>query len=83
MTRKVEHTPPRPDCMNCIYFVASAELDTLGECRRYAPRPRVAEIANERQQEAWWPIVTQGEWCGEFHVSLRAYKKEADGQENN
>lgn len=75
---------PRRDCTNCIYFVATdEELDTVGECRRYAPRPRVAELSNARQQESWWPIVMQGEWCGEFQMSPHAYKKEPNVQENN
>lgn len=83
MTLDVEHTPPHRDCMNCTYFVASPELDIEGECRRYAPRPRVDALERDSQQDAWWPIVMQGEWCGEFHPAPRAYKKESDAKENN
>jgi hypothetical protein len=49
-------------CCACLYFEPHEFIDTTrkGECRRHAP----SAIAGARQ--AWWPDVSEDDWCGEF-----------------
>jgi len=46
-------------CAHCAWW---AELggDGIGQCRRYAPRPRTST------DQVVWPITEQYEYCGEF-----------------
>lgn len=56
-------------CENCRYF--SPESNGGGECRRHAPAPSAVRHQSRRDDdtvsiEGWWPIVSEGDWCGEF-----------------
>lgn len=45
-------------CANCAYW---ADLgDGIGQCRRYAPRPRSIT------DTVVWPITEEHDYCGEF-----------------
>ena len=45
-------------CANCAYW---ADLgDGIGQCRRYAPRPRTST------DQVVWPITEEHDYCGEF-----------------
>jgi len=45
-------------CGQCRFYIEKKE--TLGECRRYAPRPNV--------QNKNWCQVSIDHWCGEFEA---------------
>ena len=44
-------------CENCRYYLQSSN-----ECRRNAPQPSVSRHI----YSAWWPVVADGDWCGEW-----------------
>ena len=48
-------------CGNCTYFDPDPNEDSVGACRRYAPRPAAVDLP--------WPTVVDSDWCGEFAES--------------
>ena len=50
-------------CLNCKHAMFVSYGDSMGECRRHAPRP------TESGGEAFWPFVHAGDWCGEWKGS--------------
>ena len=57
-------------CEFCLYWDKFHEGDggeALGECRRYAPRPKItSEPEIEGKENVEWPITRENEFCGEF-----------------
>jgi len=49
---------PDEKCGQCRFYIEKQE--TIGECRRYAPRPNVLKIN--------WCKVGVDHWCGEFEL---------------
>jgi len=43
-------------CKNCRYHLQSSN-----ECRRNAPQP-----SYEKDRSAFWPVVANDDWCGEW-----------------
>ena len=72
------------DCKSCRWFEAApdyygdddmtdelaAEKQEYGFCRRHAPSPRQFDPA--KNLEYSWPLVWQGEWCGEWQPRKEA-----------
>lgn len=54
-------------CIDCAFFKAIDDGDT-GECRRYAPNPKVTRSDNQHYP-AYWPNVLFDDWCGELQVT--------------
>jgi len=52
----------RPNCCAACKSYRPEEDIEAGECRRYAPRPRV-----DGSNTAFWPNVLPTDWCSEFH----------------
>ena len=62
-------------CKDCCYF-----NEQMPDCRRHAPRPQTfaeaviheygaVELEGELHSgggHAWWPLVEEYDWCGEF-----------------
>jgi hypothetical protein len=38
----------------------------LGECRRYAPKPKIGTLEDARTYSPNWVQMLDDEWCGEF-----------------
>lgn len=60
-------------CENCRFYAAQGEESTQGDCRRYAPHPsnvRVRDIGERGAPrfDAWWPVMSHDDWCGEFEA---------------
>jgi hypothetical protein len=57
-------------CENCCYWDKFYEGDggeKLGECRRYAPRPKIAcKPLMDGEENVKWPITREMEFCGDF-----------------
>lgn len=55
-------------CEDCAFWERWVSPTHKGLCRRYAPRPRLADcdVSNHNDSEAWWPNTIEEEWCGEF-----------------
>ena len=61
-------------CENCRFFVMIEEQ--MGECRRYAPRPRVVAVATSQLEGYFekydsvvlWPTVDRSDECGEWRA---------------
>jgi hypothetical protein len=57
----------KPSCGSCRFwqFVGEAEEDaeTMGDCRRYAPRPTKND---DLFAVAYWPMTNAHDWCGEY-----------------
>lgn len=71
----------RPKCETCLYWECLGVPDdpeaddyhpAYGECHRNAPVSRF--LGKQEPRGTDWPIVTQGEWCGE-HPDFPAYVK--------
>jgi hypothetical protein len=64
--------PPRAvqDCSNCFYNEELFGLDNNKqvqrkfECRRHAPKATAAPV--DPLCRAYWPEVTEQNWCGEW-----------------
>lgn len=57
-----------PDvCAGCRHFAAGA-ANGHGYCRRYPPTP----VSQETTYASVWPIVSDGETCGEFSRKLNS-----------
>lgn len=59
-------------CTSCVfYWPATAEDDVdgrAGECRRYAPFPKVVRANKITNLGSDWPQVCRDDWCGEFRA---------------
>jgi hypothetical protein len=47
-------------CSTCRFFQAEQS-----QCRRYAPQPTAD------RKNAYWPIVSASDWCGEYEAAER------------
>lgn len=48
-------------CKNCVHFAyGPKEDDAYGWCRRDPPQD------SDETEGGFWPVVTFGQWCGEF-----------------
>jgi hypothetical protein len=47
-------------CIECKYCGISPANFGDVICRRYAPRPLISD------KYIFWPIISEGDWCGEF-----------------
>lgn len=56
--------PTDEKCGKCRFYIEKQE--TIGECRRYAPRPNVLKIN--------WCKVGVDYWCGEFEPKQQSKK---------
>jgi hypothetical protein len=60
------HTPSAQICSNCRYFCHPDKGS--GTCHRYPPS--YAGDASPKESNHWrFPVVSAGNWCGEFAVS--------------
>lgn len=55
-------------CDNCSAWRPINEPRTGGECRRFAPRPKVAPPGTHRTR---WPLTAAVDWCGQ-HQAIAA-----------
>src|SRR5262245_38481908 len=56
----------RPACVDCAFYRAKEGTDgEYGECRRYAPQPRVVNEDDAVSQATVWPAVFGRDGCGE------------------
>lgn len=53
-----------PHCSTCRHF--TIQHGAYGECRRMPPTARIDPRAFNFESRAWWPIVRNDEWCGEY-----------------
>jgi hypothetical protein len=58
-------------CESCNFFEPErkgrGEREvTYGFCHRYAPRP------SEKQYHAYWPVVGNDHWCGEYFIGKQS-----------
>lgn len=54
-------------CARCVNWVKGEE--SMGQCRRHAPRPRDRDWRGDRP---WlWPLTRATDWCGEFEQRTR------------
>ena len=56
-------------CENCKYFLLGD--DHWGECRKYAPKPKLIQVLNQGKppEKTVWPCVHTWDACGEFVVT--------------
>lgn len=54
-------------CENC-YYGRPVKNSNEVECRRHAPKP------GNLDGLAWWPSVTENDWCGEWRNEVRNHK---------
>ena len=54
------------ECSKCRFYLP--EVDDVGLCARYAPRPFTARrpVDSFDYVDALWPFVNSNDWCGEF-----------------
>lgn len=62
-------------CENCKFWMPYQGVfdkeprKDEGYCKRHAPQPRIAtldECDDRGVDYTWWPVTSDGEWCGEF-----------------
>jgi len=61
-------------CKDCDFFDSGAG-PTWGQCKRYAPRPKLLKRGDAL--ESYWPAypaVVDNGWCGEFVANDPASK---------
>ena len=58
-------TDQKDSCESCRFFVLR-EIETPGQCRRYAPRPYVGSLGAVVAPK--WPKIDNPSetWCGEY-----------------
>jgi hypothetical protein len=55
-------------CETCKFWVPTEDPEyVLGECRRYAPRSGVGELARMMN----WPMTESTQFCGEYEVKTK------------
>ena len=69
-------TRKKGECSNCIYY---DESEDVRYCRRHAPgqykQMLDIDIPNGQPFSVFnsrWPVVTDGDWCGEFEPQEKA-----------
>jgi hypothetical protein len=58
-------------CADCVFWAGIKDPVPAigyspGQCRRYAPKPRVTSVEPEDDPFVLWPMVEPDYWCGEF-----------------
>jgi len=55
-------------CDACRFWREDATKSADGQCRRYAPRPRVYATTDDKYDEVFttWPTAYAYDQCGEF-----------------
>ena len=74
--------PDNPMCETCRFWKENPYYqegeNSPGWCRRYAPRPRVLmyddDSTDTSMTEIMWPVVSDGDWCGEHAPRVKAAK---------
>jgi len=62
-------------CGTCKFWDETNE--SLGSCRRHAPRPAVKETTESRTGcSAAWPRTKGRDWCGEWSVKVEMEAQE-------
>lgn len=56
------------NCAQCHFWQSRTAAHTVGDCHRFPPAVIVVNDADDEltQTRDMWPIVTAGQWCGEF-----------------
>ena len=58
------------ECQSCKYWGGKIARISMGDCRRYAPRPGDGH---------GWPRTNPDDWCGEFERQPEAFNNEDVG----
>ena len=61
-------------CVNCEYFCRrkiTEALAVIGECRRNSPKP-----SDNENCAAYWPMVLEDDWCGEWCAPITEKDRE-------